>query len=76
MNLLPIFMIILIADRKEIYEFQGKFIRNKWTPKKPAKPPQCKYVELNGLRVLLILSLFERVCEYELVCMCAQDIES
>ena len=44
--------------------------------KKPAKPPQCKYVELNGLRVLLILSLFERVSEYELVCMCAQDIES
>ena len=32
--------------------------------KKPVKPPQCKYVELNGLRVLLILSLFERVCRY------------
>ena len=32
--------------------------------KNPAKPPQCKYVELNGLRVLLILSLFERVCRY------------
>ena len=44
--------------------------------KKPAKPPQCKYVELNGLRVLLILSLFKSVCEYALVTKCAEYIES
>ena len=44
--------------------------------KKPVKPPQCKYVELNGLRVLLILSLFERVCRYAWVTMSVQDIDS
>ena len=44
--------------------------------KKPVKPPQCKYVELNGLRVLLILSLFKSVCDNEWMTMCAKDIES
>ena len=58
--------------KNRIKPIQKEFINTK----KPAKPPQCKYVELNGLRVLLILSLFERVCEDELVSMCAQDIES
>ena len=48
---------ILKAISKHLSSVQNLYYKFRAYANKPVKPPQCKYVELNGLRVLLILSL-------------------